>query len=183
MAEAQKDSDQSMDDILASIRRIISDDSPRQGATAPPLPEARVSPSQPAPSESGGPVAANSDDLADFIEPASSLPDRAADQANPSTFAAAQTDPAQTPWPFDSGSGAASANVSLKSKLASLDEAVRKPISSQGEATLKQDASARTGEILAAAISAAVRNAVMYRGLLDSVDEVARARRENPARV
>jgi len=44
-------------------------------------------------------------------------------------------------------------------------------------------ASARTGEILTAAISAAVRNAVMYRGLLDCVDEVARARRENPARV
>jgi DNA-binding response OmpR family regulator len=44
-------------------------------------------------------------------------------------------------------------------------------------------ASARTGEILAAAISAAVRNAIMYRGLLDSVDEVAKARRENQARV
>jgi DNA-binding response OmpR family regulator/putative methionine-R-sulfoxide reductase with GAF domain len=43
-------------------------------------------------------------------------------------------------------------------------------------------ASARTGEILAAAISAAVRNAVMYRGLLDCVDEVAKARRENQAR-
>jgi GAF domain-containing protein len=40
-------------------------------------------------------------------------------------------------------------------------------------------ASARTGEILAAAISAAVRNAIMYRGLLDCVDEVAKARREN----
>jgi len=43
-------------------------------------------------------------------------------------------------------------------------------------------ASARTGEILAAAISAAVRNATMYRGLLDCVDEVAAARRENQAR-
>jgi hypothetical protein len=40
-------------------------------------------------------------------------------------------------------------------------------------------ASARTGEILAAAISAAVRNALLHRGLLDCVDEVARARREN----
>jgi len=39
-------------------------------------------------------------------------------------------------------------------------------------------ASARTGEILAAAISAAVRNALLHRGLLDCVDEVARARRE-----
>ncbi len=44
-------------------------------------------------------------------------------------------------------------------------------------------ASARTAEILAAAISAAVRNALMYRGLLESVDEVAKARRENRARV
>jgi DNA-binding response OmpR family regulator len=44
-------------------------------------------------------------------------------------------------------------------------------------------ASARTGEILAAAISAAVRNATMYRGLLDCVDEVAKARRNNRAQV
>ncbi len=43
-------------------------------------------------------------------------------------------------------------------------------------------ASARTGEILAAAISAAVRNAIMYRGLLDCVDGVAKARRESRAR-
>ena len=43
--------------------------------------------------------------------------------------------------------------------------------------------SARTGEILSAAISAAVRNAVLYRGLLDCVDEVAKARRENQIRV
>ena len=40
-------------------------------------------------------------------------------------------------------------------------------------------ASARTGEILAAAISAAVRNAILYRGLLDYVDGVAKARRED----
>jgi DNA-binding NarL/FixJ family response regulator len=38
-------------------------------------------------------------------------------------------------------------------------------------------ASARTGEILTAAISAAVRNVLMYRSLLESVDEVAKARR------
>jgi len=39
-------------------------------------------------------------------------------------------------------------------------------------------ASARTGEILTAAISAAVRNVLMYRSLLESVDEVAKARRQ-----
>jgi len=44
-------------------------------------------------------------------------------------------------------------------------------------------ASARTGEILSAAISVAVRNAVLYRGLLDCVDEVAKARRENQTRI
>ena len=44
-------------------------------------------------------------------------------------------------------------------------------------------ASARTGEILAAAISAAVRNALLYRGLLECVDEVAKARREHQPRV
>ena len=40
-------------------------------------------------------------------------------------------------------------------------------------------ASARTGEILTAAMSAAVRNMLMYRSLLESVDEVAKARRGN----
>jgi len=38
-------------------------------------------------------------------------------------------------------------------------------------------ASARTGEVLAAAISAAVRNLLLYRSLLESIDEVARVRR------
>ena len=39
-------------------------------------------------------------------------------------------------------------------------------------------ASARTGEILAAALSAAVRNALLYRSLLESIEDLARARRE-----
>jgi hypothetical protein len=38
--------------------------------------------------------------------------------------------------------------------------------------------SARTGEVLAAALSAAVRNVLLYRSLVESIDEVARARRE-----
>jgi signal transduction protein with GAF and PtsI domain len=38
--------------------------------------------------------------------------------------------------------------------------------------------SARTGEVLAAALSAAVRNVFLYRSLLDSIEEVARARKE-----
>jgi FixJ family two-component response regulator/GAF domain-containing protein len=38
-------------------------------------------------------------------------------------------------------------------------------------------ASARTGEILSATLSAAVRNALLYRSLLESIDEVADARR------
>jgi GAF domain-containing protein len=38
--------------------------------------------------------------------------------------------------------------------------------------------SARTGEVLTAAISAAVRNVFLYRSLVDSIEEVARARRE-----
>jgi len=37
----------------------------------------------------------------------------------------------------------------------------------------------RTAEVLAAAVSAAVRNVLLYRSLLDSIDEVARARRAN----
>ncbi|HXV35801.1 MAG TPA: GAF domain-containing protein, partial [Myxococcota bacterium] len=39
-------------------------------------------------------------------------------------------------------------------------------------------ASARTAEILTAAVSVAVRNALLYRSLVAAVDEVARARRE-----
>jgi GAF domain-containing protein len=39
-------------------------------------------------------------------------------------------------------------------------------------------ASARTGEILAAALSAAVRNALLYRSLLESIEDLARARRD-----
>jgi CheY-like chemotaxis protein len=43
-------------------------------------------------------------------------------------------------------------------------------------------ASARTGEILAAALSAAVRNVLLYRSLLESIEDVARARRDAGAR-
>jgi len=43
-------------------------------------------------------------------------------------------------------------------------------------------ASARTAEVLAAAMSAAVRNVLLYRSLLESIDEVARARRQSRSR-
>ena len=43
-------------------------------------------------------------------------------------------------------------------------------------------ASARTAEVLAAAISAAVRNVLLYRSLLESIDEVARVRRGSRGR-
>ncbi len=39
-------------------------------------------------------------------------------------------------------------------------------------------ASARTGEALAAALSAAVRNVLLYRSLVESIEEMAEARRE-----
>jgi hypothetical protein len=39
-------------------------------------------------------------------------------------------------------------------------------------------ATARTAEILAASLSAAARNVLLYRGLVDSIEEVARVRRE-----
>ncbi|MFQ5425639.1 MAG: GAF domain-containing protein [Gaiellales bacterium] len=42
-----------------------------------------------------------------------------------------------------------------------------------------QSASAQTAEVLSAAMSAAVRNVLLYRSLLESIDEVARARRES----
>jgi len=38
--------------------------------------------------------------------------------------------------------------------------------------------SARTGEVLAAALSAAVRNVFLYRSLLESIEDLAEARRE-----
>jgi GAF domain-containing protein len=43
-------------------------------------------------------------------------------------------------------------------------------------------ASARTAEVLAATMSAAVRNVLLYRSLLDSIDEVARVRRGSRGR-
>jgi GAF domain-containing protein len=42
-------------------------------------------------------------------------------------------------------------------------------------------ASARTAEVLSAAMSAAVRNVLLYRSLLESIDEVARVRRSHRA--
>jgi GAF domain-containing protein len=45
-----------------------------------------------------------------------------------------------------------------------------------------ESARARTAEVLAATVSAAVRNVLLYRSLLDSIDEVARARRANRER-
>ena len=42
-------------------------------------------------------------------------------------------------------------------------------------------ASPRTAEVLGAALSAAVRNVLLYRSLVDSIEEVARARQEPPA--
>jgi len=42
--------------------------------------------------------------------------------------------------------------------------------------------SARTGEVLAAAVSAAVRNVFLYRSLVESIEEVARARRDASGR-
>jgi GAF domain-containing protein len=43
-------------------------------------------------------------------------------------------------------------------------------------------ASARTGEVLAAALSAAVRNVLLYRSLVESIEEVAAARRRSQNR-
>jgi hypothetical protein len=39
------------------------------------------------------------------------------------------------------------------------------------------EASARTAEVLGAALSAAVRNALLYRSLVEAIEEVAEARR------
>jgi GAF domain-containing protein len=41
-----------------------------------------------------------------------------------------------------------------------------------------EDASARTGELVAAGLSAAFRNALLYRSLVESIEDVARARRQ-----
>jgi GAF domain-containing protein len=44
-----------------------------------------------------------------------------------------------------------------------------------------QGVSERTGELIAASLSAAVRNVLLYRSLLESIDDLARARREASA--
>jgi DNA-binding response OmpR family regulator len=51
-------------------------------------------------------------------------------------------------------------------------------------AFLREDgrASARTGEVLSAALSAAVRNVLLYRSLVESIEEVAAARRQSQSR-
>jgi hypothetical protein len=41
--------------------------------------------------------------------------------------------------------------------------------------------SARSGEVISAALSAAVRNVLLYRSLLESIDEVAKARQSRGA--
>jgi hypothetical protein len=43
-------------------------------------------------------------------------------------------------------------------------------------------ASAATAEVVSAVISAAVRNVFLYRSLLESIDEVARVRRDQRSR-
>jgi GAF domain-containing protein len=45
------------------------------------------------------------------------------------------------------------------------------------------DGAARTGELLGPALSAAIRTVLLYRSLLESIDEVADARREAGTRI
>ncbi len=135
MAEAQKGGEQSMDDILASIRRIISDDpvSPMPAAAS----DADRSSGQVDEQTGSGfdgtfsdgavPAAGldHADDLSDILEP--------------STVCPAETDGAGEPagtahetasWSFDaSGAAAIESAGSLKSKLASLDGAGQAAVS------------------------------------------------------
>jgi hypothetical protein len=48
----------------------------------------------------------------------------------------------------------------------------------RGFASPGSDTSARVAEVLTSALSAAIRNVLLYRSLLESIDDLARARAE-----
>ena len=137
MAEAQKGSEQSMDDILASIRRIISDDP--LAATSPSGTEDAAQEEAPfgrqvigdgdiglpgKPSIGAASLRNPTDDLSDILEP-SKVPSSHRGIAGLSGGASAtdggMKEPAATSWAFDGSGGNADFGGSLKDKLASLD--------------------------------------------------------------
>lgn len=135
MAEAQKGGEQSMDDILASIRRIISDD------PVSPSPAAAGDASRPSGQLGGQGNPGFDEKFSDGAMPAAG-PDHADDLSDilePSTVRSAESDGAggsagtpheTTSWSFDAGGAAAIASAgSLKSKLASLDGAGQAAVS------------------------------------------------------
>ena len=130
MAEAQNDSGQSMDDILASIRRIISDEPTPQSDAADNSGTEVIG--------AGGNVGAKEgeqgavpgqkqpDDLSDILEPGSGNADTSGVgvASSPETVVGrGGTAPGSTPWPFDREGAPKSTAGSLKNKLASLDGA------------------------------------------------------------
>ncbi len=137
MAEAQKGGEQSMDDILASIRRIISDDplapgpagivesegnSTLLGAQA--EPDLGVLPSE-STSTGAARLRNPTDDLSDILEP-SKVPSAqqgvsAARAEESSSNVKREGEQSVSSWAFDPGSDKPEFGGSLKDKLASLD--------------------------------------------------------------
>ena len=125
MAEAQNDGGQSMDDILASIRRIISDEPTQPLDTAD-----QVGADETTVSGGAGPLGSASgpkgaDDLSDILESGPS------GSGNPGSVTAAE--PAKgsdgsKPWPFVGEPTSKQSGGSLKNKLASLDGSGQEPV-------------------------------------------------------
>ncbi|MFY0612617.1 MAG: DUF2497 domain-containing protein [Hyphomicrobiaceae bacterium] len=146
MAEAQNDSGQSMDDILASIRRIISDEpvqTPSDGdvsADAGNGLEGRDS-------SGAGTVPSNgqrSDDLSDILEPSAERAAANDSSGLPSPDPKVTPDGAgakleRTPWPFDSEDTYRGSGGSLKNKLASLDGGGQGAMALNPEPTLRME--------------------------------------------
>jgi len=134
-----------MDDILASIRRIISEDgdSPPAPARAEPMPRVSTDDQSPAAAQfpsalSSGPHEDTvSDDLSDILEPAT--PQTSGSLAALAEFSRSNGQPATAPigashvadasdWPFGDGDGDGGAGQrSLTSKLSSLADPAQKP--------------------------------------------------------
>jgi cell pole-organizing protein PopZ len=135
MSEVQKNGDQSMDDILASIRKIISSDSNEVAANKPEqtvLPET-IAPkpaegfeSRAAAVDEGQPAPTGSDDLSDFLEPTPAP--RVEDAPRAGTPLEARNKPTASDgnWPFEPKDQAGT-GVDLQGRLAALEPRPAKP--------------------------------------------------------
>lgn len=145
MAEAQKSGEQSMDDILASIRKIISDE-PASDPDSASATEGDGVQSVDMAASDGAALPGQGDDLSDLFEPSTPRANIGGDAGR------------EASWPFNgAGDGvgtdeAEKPSNSLKNKLASLDvaDSSASRLNSSGDASSAQAQSDASLQILAA---------------------------------